>query len=198
MNKALILLVTSFMLVSAHADIAVDLANALTSGIVYQPGGSTEVNEALVQLIWSPSDAAQANANNANLLGANEHLLNSLITPAGPAAGRFPSQGILTYADSDVGDTDILAGYFFVRIFDNSQLNVGDYYLQQYVQTPTLTEYDSLTPSTIYETSGFLGGTLDDIGVGGGNQVVPEPAVASLIGLFGIGTFFSRRIFRKD
>ncbi len=202
MKKTTAFLVAALASSSVFADIDVELKNIDSSGSVYKSGGGTiAVNQAYVQLVWSPTNTAQANITDSQLLGAGEYLLNEVYSSAG-AAGRFPSQGILTYTDADVGNNNINAGFFFVRIYDYDAavISEGDFYLQQYVQGPTLTEYDTApAPRPIaYNTDGSLGGALDDTNVGGGNVVIPEPAVASLIGIFGVGLLFGRRIFGKN
>lgn len=193
--KKMIMLLASMATVSVVADIEVELRNDAAGGEVYQPGGALYVDQALVQLIWTPNSPTQQ-AGLGGSLGAAEYLLNSLVTPLGPH-GLFANQGVLTYSDGDVGGNNINVGYFFVRIFDNSALAEDDYYLQQYVQGPTLNDPTDEPPPLAYTTSGALGGTLDNIADGGGYQIIPEPAVASLIGICGVGTLFARRIFGK-
>ncbi len=193
MKKLLAALIASIVSVSAFADIAVELKNQSSEGFVYQPGGVTFVDQALYQLIWTPATPAQQ-AGIGGAVGANEYLLDWLVTTSGQR-GLFSTHGVISYADSDVGGNDINAGYFFVRVFDNAATGEGDYYLQQYVQGPSLTLYDQQVASTVYSTAvGDLGGTLDSQGY----QVIPEPAVASLVCIFGVGTLFARRIFGKN
>jgi hypothetical protein len=195
MKKIIVLLASSLIVGSVLADIAVELKN--NAGIVYEPGGVTFVNQALVQLIWTADPTGKAGVGGA--LASGEYLLNSLVTTSG-AWGTWGDQpqGVLQYDDGDVGgtagqDTVILGGYFFVRIFDNSKTDLNDYYLQQSQEGPSLDKYVSTVPATIYDTNGLLGGALD----AQNNQVIPEPAVAALIGIFGGGMLVGRRLFSK-
>ena len=125
-------------------------------------------------------------------VGATESLLDSFTTTSG-YEGTWSDifDGTDVYTDSDVGEVDINAGYFFVRVFDSAAMGLGDNYLQQYAQGPSLTEYDFQAASTIYDTNGSLGGAIDAQGY----QIIPEPAVASLIGVAAVGFLAGRRLF---
>jgi len=188
------ILASSLVIATASADLAVDFLN--DAGTVTEAGssGGTFVDQVLVQLIWTASTPTQQ-AGLGGALGAGEVLLHSLVTTS-TYAGTWSDQpqGILEYADSDVGDVDINDGYFFVRMFDNTATGLGDFYLQQGQQGSPLTEYDSGLIATIYDTNGELGGLDLDAQ---GNQVIPEPAVAALLGIFGGGMLVSRRLFSK-
>lgn len=194
MKKVLMFCALSLIAGIAFADIGIDLKN--NGGIVYAAGSSTTfVDQALVQLIWSPTNLAQAtDVSVDSYLSPGEKVLYSLITTSG-FAGTWSDQypGILEFMNADVGGSDINVGYFFVRIFDNTKLGVNDFYLQQYVQGPNLTEYAANPPPTPYSTFQQLGGSLDSQGY----QIIPEPAVASLIVIFGGGMLVSRRIFSR-
>ena len=172
---------------SVFADIAVNLKNLTTS--VYKADGETRVDQAYVQLIWSTRSETKANINGENLLGDGEYLLNGFVTTEYPY-GLF-DEGTGYYSDSDVGDANILSGYIFVRIFDNAAIVLGDYYLQQFVQAPTLEPYDAQVPNSLYQTNGEVGGAVSFQGY----QIIPEPAVASLVCLFGVGLLVARRMF---
>ena len=196
MKKILTVLIVSLISGIAAADLAVDLKN--NAGLVLETDGTTYVDQALVQLIWSPTDSAQA-VDTGNHLASGEYLLNTLTTTSG-AAGTWGDQlqGVLEYDDGVVGgtaaeDTIILSGYIFVRIFDNTATELGDWYLQQYVQGPGLTRFNATATETIYQTAGTLGGALNDASFG--QQVIPEPAVAALLGIFGGGLLVARRLF---
>ena len=186
-----ILIATSFAGV-AFADIAIELKN---NGGVVTTDGTTNVGKAFVQLIWTAS-TPEAQAGIGATLGSGEFLLNSLITTDG-FAGTWSDQpiGVLTYVDADVGGADINDGYFFVRMFDNTATGLGDFYLQQYQQGIPLAESnpDVGAPPPPYNSNTFLGGDLSL-----GNQVIPEPAVAALLGIFGGGLLITRRIFKKE
>lgn len=193
MNKAVSVLTMALIAGIASADIAVDFKN--NGDLVYEAGSSTVfVDQALVQLIWTASVPSQQ-AGVGGTLGDGEQLLYSILTTSG-FAGTWSDQypGILEFVDTDVGGADINAGYFFVRTFDNSALGLGDYYLQQYQQGPVLAEYNTEPAPAPYSTFQELGGSLD----AQGNQVIPEPAVAALIGIFGGGMLISRRIFSRS
>ncbi len=204
MKKTVIVSIIAMISSCGFADIAILLRNDV--GVVYQHGTTgtdplTEgVDQALVQLVWSPTDSAQANIAGIDFLGATEYLLDDLTTTSG-YVGTWSDQttpGALVYTDADVGGNDINSGYFFVRIFEDTVPDVGDYYLQQYVAVPTLVAYDFLNPNTIYQTDdgefGALGGIVSSQGL---TVAIPEPAVATLVGLFGGAILFGRRIFKK-
>ncbi len=198
MKKVLAILTASLISGIAVADLAIELRN--DAGLVYETDGTTAVDQALVQLIWSPTDSAQA-VDTGNHLASGEYLLNTLTTTSG-YAGTWSDQiqGVLEYDDEAVGgtvdqDTTILSGYIFVRIFDTLKTAKDDWYLQQFVQGPGLTRYNALDTETIYQTNGELGGVLNDATYG--HQVIPEPAVAGLISIFGTGIIFARRMFTK-
>ena len=175
-------------------DIAVELKN--TSGFVKQADESPLfVDRVLVQLIWTAS-APVPKAEIGGATGEGEFLLNSLVTTSG-FAGVWPDQpqGIIVYTDADVGNADINSGYIIVRLYDNSALGWGDYYLQQAQEGTPLTEYDSENQeATVYDTAGgILGGAIDSQGY----TIIPEPAVASLLMVFGGGMLLGRRIFNN-
>jgi len=186
MKKIIMFVVVLGCVLSSRATIGIDLKN--NNDVVYKPGGVDYVDQAFVQLIWTPSYNHLFNiAGIGGSLASGEVLLNSLTTS--PAyAGTWSDQliGLQTYGDGAVGSS-INNGYIFVRIFDNSAMGFEDYYLQQYVQGPSLAEYNALDIGTIYETNGQLGGTL------GNFQVIPEPATALLFILGSMGAWLVRR-----
>ncbi len=166
--------------------------------------GTTPVDVALVQLIWSAtSPVAQAGAD--AVLGSGEFLLSDYLTAAGDA-GTFSSSTVDRYNDSDVGNNDVNNGYFFVRIFDNTAKADSDWYLQFDLAGPNLKDSTAQPPppEATYDT-----GNLIDSTVGGGGQfialndsnfgyqAIPEPAVGGLIVIFGTGMIVARRMFTK-
>ena len=195
MKKIVVIMATTLIAGIASADLAVLLKN--TGGIVTQAGsgGGAGVADVLVQLVWSPTDTAEAGIGAS--LGTGEHLLTSMLVSGTWGTWNSPSEDLyndLLVGGNDGEDTVILEGYIFVRIFDNAATEENDYYLQQYVQAPSLAQYNSLLPDTIYDTNGALGGM--DINAQG-NQVIPEPTVAALLGIFGSSMLVGRRLFSK-
>lgn len=181
------------------ADIAIENENHNEK---YYKADSTEVNSAFVQLIWADNLIGKAQAYNTDFLDAGEHLLLSFTTFAGDG-GKWNSllgdtfAGIKVYDDVDVEGADINNGYFFYRVFESGFTAENDFYLQQYEQGPTLGNYTVTAPAVpkLYAPNGTLGGTFSL--AEGAHQVVPEPAVASLIVIFGGGLLVGRRIFFK-
>lgn len=200
MKKSIVLLVCLLAAGVALADLDIEFNNNGTA--VALTDGATPVDQALVQLIWaSTSPVAQAGSD--ATLGSGEFLLSDYLTASG-SAGTFDPKVVTTYLDANVGNNDVNNGYFFVRIFDNSAKAEGAWYLQFNLAGPSLTEYDVEPRPTQYIT-----GNMIDDAVGGsgqfialndsnfGHQAIPEPAVAGLIGIFGAGMIFARRMFSK-
>ena len=195
MKKLMVVIAALSVVGIASADLAVLLTNGTTPVTKVGSGGIEGVDDVLVQLVWSPTNTAQAGVGAS--LGVDEYLLNSMLVSGTWGTWNATDPDIyndLLVGGNDEEDTVILGGYIFVRIFDNAATELDDYYLQQYIQQPVLTKYDLQNVATIYNTSGELGGDLDSTG----HQVIPEPAVAGLIGIFGAGMIFARRMFSKD
>ena len=178
----------------AYADIDIEFDN--TGGTVTEggSGGTVGIDVVLAQLIWTASvPTAQAGIGGA--LGTGEVLLDTVTTTLGMwGTWGDQDQPVETYLDSDVGGVNINNGYFFVRLFDIANTAVDDYYLQweSAEWSPALTEYNTEPRPTQYLTDTKLfAADIDEHG----NQVIPEPAVAGLIGIFGAGMIFARRMF---
>ena len=204
MKKIMTTLAMVFVAGLVSANIAIDFKN--TGGWVTQTAGEgSGVTDSLIQLIWSPVDPTATRAidtGDHTLLG--EFVLKSVIDASW---GTWDSGNVFDlYDDGDVGgvsgsDAVILGGYIFVRMFDNTLADVDDYYLQQFV-TGSLVAYDEFLPSTIYDSNLFIGSDADGFtGVTDMNlqadsyQVIPEPAVAALLGILGGGLLVARRLF---
>jgi len=193
MKKILVMMIAATVAGIATADIAVELKN--DAGVV-TTDGSTFVNQAYVQLVWNASAPAMAPGEvGISLFAAGDYVLNSLTTSVG-YGGTWSDQvlGVLTYADTAVGSVNILTGNLSVRIFDDANKGFGAKYLQFGLDTDgSLTEYNSLTPSTIYETAGALDGNIG----ASSYTVVPEPATIGLFGIGAIGAWILRNNKKK-
>ena len=180
----------------ASAELDINFGNDATAVAGVGSGGTVDVGEVLGQLIWTASvPTAQAGDNAA--LGTGEFLLASVLSPSG-FWGTF-DEGLSTYVDLDVGGADINAGYFLVRLFDDSAKAEDDWYLQFDLAGPVLTEYDIVPRPTPYLTANLMpgGSTIDLDDATYGYQAIPEPTVAALLGIFGSSMLVGRRLFSK-
>lgn len=89
------------------------------------------------------------------------------------------------------------AGYVYARIFQDSDIGVGDWYFY----TPMLALQDLTVPPDISQTlemnTDKVNGNAIDSGPTVAQVVVPEPAAIGLIGLGGIITLAAGRIRRR-
>jgi hypothetical protein len=186
MKKLLTISIAMLIAGIASADIAVNLVN---NGGFLTTDGSSYVDTAFVQLVWnatSPSTTVDASLSN-----AGDYVLSSLTTTLG-YAGTWSDQalGVQTWANSVVDDANILAGYLTVRIYDTAAMVAGDTYLQFDLDVDgTLTEYNNLVASTVYNTSGLISGDFGSSTY----TVVPEPATIGLFGLGALSAWIVRR-----
>ena len=162
----------------ASADIAIDLVNSAGYGATAD--GS---NQYVVQLVANNAGAATT-VDASNLLGTGDNLLTSFTTDAA-GYGTFASQGIGEYATPASGNV-------VIRIFDLGAGN-GDVGSQWEVAAAAFTEYNSLTPSTIYTTEGLVSSPFTLGTSGTAVNVIPEPATIGLLGIAGAGLYAARR-----
>lgn len=195
MKKVMAMLVAASVAGVAAADIAVDFQN---NGGVYTDSGL--YNESYtIQLVWNAS-GIQNQVQAGTLLGAGDVVLQTVNTPVG-FAGTF-NVGTVFGTDAIVG-SDVLLGYLSVRVFDDAQVGVGEFgALYTLDGDGTLTEYDSLTPSTTYVTDPLAGGPMTGGAMpvaAGPNavEVIPEPATIGLMGVAGLGLYLARRKARR-
>jgi hypothetical protein len=190
MKKTLAILIGIAVASAAVADLAVDFK---TTAPLYQAGdlgGAYLASGSLGLLVWSPTDTSGANGVGLDGLVSGEFSLGLF---SSVNAGIF-SAGVGSYTDAEVGGADINSGYFFARLFENSAIGEGDYYIAVGLQSPTLTEYDAQIPSTIYSDSlNSSAAAIDAQNL----QVVPEPATIGLMGVAGLGMFLARRKSRR-
>jgi hypothetical protein len=92
---------------------------------------------------------------------------------------------------------DFAAGYVYARIFQDSDIGVGDWYFY----TPMLSLRDLTVPPDLSQSlemnTDMVNGNAIDSGPTVA-QVVPEPAAIGLIGLGGIITLTASRIRRRN
>jgi len=185
MKKTLVILAAIATAGIASADISAALSNS--GGIHTVAGGYG--GQFLVQLVYSAGATASTDASGydidvLNIAGgqAGETILASLTTSAG-YAGTWGPGAATAYAQST-------AGSLTVRVFDAADMGVGSTFLSFDIDVDgALTTYDALTPSTIYNTDGLLGGEIQ----GTSHAVIPEPATLGLMGVAGLGMFLTRR-----
>jgi hypothetical protein len=79
-----------------------------------------------------------------------------------------------------------------IRIFDLGADN-GDTGSQWEVAAADFTEYNALTPSTIYTTEGLVSSPFTLGTSGTAVNVIPEPATIGLLGIAGAGLYAARR-----
>ena len=173
----------------ANADIAISLKTTApvstdgTSATYLAPG-----NAAI--LVWSATDNSASTQVDTTGLAAGEF---SLATYSGANAGVIvaPSSPSI-FANTAVGGSTIENGYIYVRIFQDSSIDVGDLYgVGNLVEGNSLTAYDSNVPSTIYSDS------FNSAALTLSNTVIPEPATIGLLGIAGAGLFAARRKTRS-
>ena len=196
MSKFKILLSMFLISGAVSADLEIRFNNDSTPITLAGSGGAGDIGASFVQLIWSASSpSAQAGVSGA--LGPGEFLLDS--TTAGAGAWGIFDNGKNEYYDTDVGGADINVGYFFVRQFDDDARALDDWYVQFNMAGPTLTDSSDLPPPPNYISANLMpgGAAIDLDHTTYGHQIIPEPTVAALIGLFGGGMLVSRRIFSK-
>ncbi len=199
---------------TASADIAV---NWRSDGFILVNGGNSsnfpadyvgDTGGELVQLIWSDVDpslfGAFGNTTDYLDVGGSEVLLTSFLNnvshsgavgggnfdyPAEQNGGARPS-----FADADVGGTDITGGYLYTRVFEDATPAAGEYYFQSGVVTPSQLAANFVSPpgtggDHVITASATVGEATLMIGV-------PEPSVVVLSGLGGL-LILGRRIFRR-
>ena len=161
-------------------------------------------SDALHVLIWSPTAPPEINyARPGTGVGSGEYVLySSNVDALRPTDLRFDSGRFdytsdpLVFSDADVGDVDINTGYVYSRIFSTSAPEVGSWYYQtQVVQGPALTEYNALSPDSIFNhtTSSSAEAPSRGMGIGSGMyQVIPEPATG-VLALTALGMMIYRR-----
>lgn len=157
---------------------------------------SNVLTNGYAQLIWSPSDPSTHTATDASAhyLATGERLLCETDVVDSPGL-QFDLGAAETYADTDVGGTDINSGYFFSRIFDEPQASLaeGSWYIQAGQKDPTLTEYDTQNPNTVYDENVFpTAGTYKV-----DTQMVPEPSTFLLLGFIVTFIYRTRKIIMK-
>ena len=186
---------------AAVADVDIQLSQDGYGITKVNSSGSEGVDYVLAQLIWSATAPTYQGGADASL-GSGEFLLSDYLTAPGDW-GTFDA-GVDTYYDTDVGNNDINNGYYFVRLYDNEAKAQDDWYLQFNLRGPTLKEFDTEPRPPHYVTaddiSNLVGDGQDTIDLNDanyGHQAIPEPAVASLIGIFGGGLIITRRVFSK-
>ena len=188
----------------ALADIEFSASN---NNQISNPGtGNPIMNETgqdyLIEILWSAGDPSGSAPGIGGGAGAGEYLLTSATNggysgPNGAYSGYYGLAyglfGTANYGDGSVGGADVNSGYVYSRIYENTPIGAGPWYLQPPMAGPSISE------------SRPAGGTPPlppdfDLDNGAGaldSQVIPEPGSVLLVAI-GVGTILVRRFRRKD
>lgn len=191
MNKLVVGLVVILLSGMTQADVSIDFRNDSTPFLSID--GENFVDQALVQLIWNSSAPIPSSVDvNLGLLAAGDTLLKQFLTTAGEAGGW----GDLGY-QLDNYNVSLNPGYLTVRIFDNARIAKDDFYLEYNIDVDgVLTEFSATDPLTVYQTNDIFG-EMGDLSTAS-YQIIPEPAVAGLIVIFGGSMLAGRRLFKRS
>ena len=164
-----------------------------SSGIALLNTGAADGVTALVQLVYAGSDGS---INEATMLTLN---------------GVTGDDVVVSYAwiGRNLPPVPQVVGEFVGVEAENSYANGSLYYIRAWESVSALAgtgnipsindSYgDSITYSITQNTSGNPDVFLLDTGFNTNQTAIPEPAVAGLIGIFGAGMIFVRRLFMKE
>jgi hypothetical protein len=185
MKKIAVILIATTVAGAAFADIAVNFKTTAPLSNTAAAGGGYLQSDTVAILVWSATDTTGDAVDETGLAVGEIALKTTVATSAGVVV---PS--ILEIYDF-VGIND---GYMFARLFQDTSISAGDYYVETGLIGAGLTDYDENTPTTQYIDS--FNSTAMDID-SQGLQVIPEPATIGLMGIAGLGMFLARRKVRR-
>jgi len=142
MKKIFIVLTICLSSLVSNGVIAIHFENS--SGY---DGNADPEAQFIVQLVHNGSGIS-TNVDSATLLASGDTLIYTHTTATGDA-GTFDSQGVIEF------DPPTNSGVIFIRIFPLNDTN-GDFGSAWVVASSPFTEYDSVTPGTVYSTGGVV------------------------------------------
>ncbi|MEI8206099.1 MAG: PEP-CTERM sorting domain-containing protein [Kiritimatiellales bacterium] len=197
MKKKTLMLLMGLVVVSSYGNVSISWDAAAGFFFNGTPGvgilGDATGHSTVAQLIYSVDLYADAAGVGGAVTGDDLVWAAITITEDGIAndAAKFDSYAMFL-GDYEQG---FVSGYVYARIFQDSDIGVGDWYFY----TPMLTlldRIDSPAQSLEMNTDMDNGNPIDSGPTVA--QVVPEPAAIGLIGLGGIITLTASRIRRRN
>lgn len=190
MNKWILMMAVAALAVGSNAG----LVNWYADNLESDPVGATLQSGWLVAMYRDVGTNNNSSATWYNDLRLDE---NGLATSSGVTA----EDALLAYTTAIFVDTGLVT--FSPKLSQDIQPDNAEIYSVIF----NATSITGATEFVVVDSTTFNVGAVsapsapldyNTTSIAGGWQAIPEPAVASLIGLFGVGTLFGRRIFRKD
>jgi hypothetical protein len=152
--------------------------------------GDATGNSTIAQLIYSADENADAALINGLASGDDIVWDTITLTEDGIANDTITYDSYAVFS-SDYQQEDFSAGYIYARIFQDNDINTGDWYY--YTMPIALTDMTSPTPPPSLEmnTDTIYGDPIDSGSTVA--QVIPEPATVLLVGTGGIGVWLVHR-----
>jgi hypothetical protein len=152
--------------------------------------GDATGNSTIAQLIYSADENADAALINGLASGDDIVWDTITLTEDGIANDTITYDSYAVFS-SDYQQEDFSAGYIYARIFQDNDINTGDWYY--YTMPIALTDMTSPTPPQSLEmnTDTIYGDPIDSGSTVA--QVIPEPATVLLVGTGGIGVWLVHR-----
>jgi hypothetical protein len=155
--------------------------------------GDATGNSTIAQLIYSADENADAALINGLASGDDIVWDTITLTEDGIANDdeKFDSFAIFGGSEYTYRQDDFQEGYIYARIFQDNDINTGDWYY--YTMPIALTDMTSPTPPQSLEmnTDTIYGDPIDSGSTVA--QVIPEPATVLLVGTGGIGVWLVHR-----